>query len=82
MAAGQRFVLGFVKSVQNTWWLILVPILAIFFLKDGRKFAEKIVNSVEDTRYRMVMAETIEEMNTMLGHFIRSQLIFPRWPLW
>jgi predicted PurR-regulated permease PerM len=75
VSTAQRFALGFFKSLQNTWWLILVPILAIFFLKDGRKFAEKIVNSVEDARYRAVMAATIEEMNTMLGHFIRSQLI-------
>jgi predicted PurR-regulated permease PerM len=75
VATAQSFALGFFKSLQNTWWLILVPILAIFFLKDGRKFAEKIVNSVKDARYRAVMAETIEEMNTMLGHFIRSQLI-------
>lgn len=75
VTTAQRFVLGFFKSLQNTWWLILVPILAIFFLKDGRLFAEKIVNSVEDPRNRIVMADTIEEMNTMLGHFIRSQLL-------
>ncbi len=75
VAAGQRFVLRFVRTLQDTWWLVLVPMLAIFFLKDGRKFAEKIVNSVEDARNRVVMAATIEEMNVMLGHFIRSQLI-------
>ena len=75
IGTGQRLVFGFAKSLQETWWLILVPILAIFFLKDGRLFAEKIVHSVEDPRNRVVMAATIEEMNTMLGHFIRSQLI-------
>jgi len=75
VATGQRLIFGFVKSLQETWWLILVPILAIFFLKDGRFFAEKIVNSVEDADNRTLMAATIEEMNTMLGHFIRSQLI-------
>jgi predicted PurR-regulated permease PerM len=75
IATGQRLILGVVKSLQETWWLILVPILAIFFLKDGRLFAEKIVNSVENPRNRVLMAAIIEEMNTMLGHFIRSQLI-------
>lgn len=75
ITTAQKFVFGFVKTLQDTWWLVLVPILAIFFLKGGRLFAEKIVSSVKDPSNRIVMAATIEEMNTMLGHFIRSQLI-------
>jgi len=75
VVATQDFVLGAVKSVQNMWWLLLVPILAIFFLKDGRRFAEILINSVEDPGHRQVLAATVEEMNTMLGQYIRSQLL-------
>jgi predicted PurR-regulated permease PerM len=71
----QDFVVRAVKTLQNSWWLLLVPILAVFFLKDGRRFGEIIINSVENERYRQIVASTIEEMNTMLGHFIRSQLL-------
>lgn len=70
----QNFLFRAVRSVQDTWWLLLVPILAIFFLKDGRNFAEAIVSSVEDHGHRKVVAATVEEMNTMLGHFIRAQM--------
>jgi len=74
IGATQNFVLRAVKNIQNTWWLLLVPILAIFFLKDGHALSQSIINSVEDTRNRRMVAETVQEMDSMLGHFIRAQL--------
>lgn len=74
IGATQNFVLRAVKSIQNTWWLLLVPILAIFFLKDGHQLSQNIIHSVEDSRNRRMVAETVQEMDSMLGHFIRAQL--------
>jgi len=74
IGATQNFVVRAVKSIQNTWWLLLVPILAIFFLKDGHELSQNIINSVEDTRNRRMVADTVQEMDSMLGHFIRAQL--------
>jgi predicted PurR-regulated permease PerM len=74
IATTQNFTLRAAKSVQNMWWLFLVPILAIFFLKDGHELSQNIINAVEDTRNRRMLAETVEEMDSMLGHFIRAQL--------
>jgi len=74
IGATQNFVLRAVKSIQNTWWLLLVPILAIFFLKDGHQLSQNIINAVEDTRNRRMVAETVQQMDSMLGHFIRAQL--------
>jgi predicted PurR-regulated permease PerM len=74
IGATQNFVLRAVKSIQNMWWLLLVPILAIFFLKDGHKLSQSIIYSVEDPRNRRMVAETVQEMDSMLGHFIRAQL--------
>jgi len=71
----QGLVLQAVQSIQNMWWLLLVPILAIFFLKDGRKFGETIINSVKGPRNRQIVAATVEEINLMLGGFIRAQLL-------
>lgn len=75
VAATQNFVIRAVKALQNDWWLLLVPILAIFFLKDGRRIAEIIIDSVEDPRNRAIVAATVEEMNSMLAHFIRAQML-------
>ena len=63
------------RTLQNMWWLLLVPMLAIFFLKDGSKFGQIIINSVKDKRNRQIVAVTVDEMNSMLGHYIRSQLL-------
>jgi predicted PurR-regulated permease PerM len=76
LSATQNFIVGAFRRVQNTWWLLLIPILAIFFLKDGRYIAQMLINSVEDGANRRVVAATVEEMNVMLGHYIRAQLLF------
>lgn len=75
VSRGQRVLVGAVRTIQNMWWLLLVPILAIFFLKDGRKFGATIVNSVHGQRNREIMAATVEQMNSMLGHFLRAQVM-------
>lgn len=61
-------------SIQNMWWLLLVPILAVFLLKDGAKFGEDIVQFFEQAQYKQMMSILITELNQMLGHFMRAQL--------
>lgn len=71
----QSLVLRAVRSLQNTWWLFLVPIVAIFFLRDGKRFGNMIINSVHDYQNRQLVAATVEKMNSMLGYYIRAQLL-------
>jgi predicted PurR-regulated permease PerM len=56
------------------WWLLLVPILAIFMLKDGAKFGRDIIQFFERPNYKRVMTILVTELNQMLGHFMRAQL--------
>ena len=44
IGATQNFVVRAAKNIQGMWWLFLVPILAIFFLKDGHKLSQHIIN--------------------------------------
>jgi predicted PurR-regulated permease PerM len=74
IATAQNLVFRAAKTLQSMWWLVLVPILAIFFLKDGHELSQRFINSVEDSRNRRMVSDTVEEMNTMLGGFIRAQL--------
>jgi predicted PurR-regulated permease PerM len=75
ISAIQNLVLRAARTLQGLWWLLLVPILAIFFLKDGRKFGDLIINSVQNKRSRQIVSATVEQMNSMLGDFLRSQLL-------
>jgi predicted PurR-regulated permease PerM len=71
----QDLILRAATTLQGLWWLFLVPILAIFFLKDGREFGQRVINSVEDQRSRRIVAATVEQMNSMLGDFLRAQVL-------
>ena len=74
IAITQNFVLRAFKTLQSMWWLLLVPMLAIFFLKDGQQMGERLVNSVENTHNRRIVAEMVSQMNLMLGHYLRAQI--------
>lgn len=74
IAVSRNFVLRAFKAVQSMWWLLLVPILAIFFLKDGEQMGQRLVNSVEHPGNRRIVAEMVGQMNLMLGHYIRAQI--------
>ncbi|HEV2116910.1 MAG TPA: AI-2E family transporter, partial [Terriglobales bacterium] len=59
----------------NALWIILVPILAIFFLLDGSLFAQTIVDLVDRRRQRQFLRGLLADLDTMLAHYIRAQLI-------
>lgn len=72
----QDLVVRAVRTVQNTWWLVLVPILAVFFLKDGDKFRNDLVNSVSDEQTRAMVATIVDKVSYMLGSYIRAQMLY------
>lgn len=55
-------------------WIILIPILAIFFLRDGRKIAESTIQTVHEGGRRQLLLGLIEDLNGMLASYIRAQL--------
>jgi predicted PurR-regulated permease PerM len=61
--------------VQNLIWIVLIPILAVFFLKDGRRFAEWILHLVERAPQKRFLAGITDELDEMLAHYIRMQLV-------
>jgi predicted PurR-regulated permease PerM len=60
---------------QNVIWLLLIPILSVFFLKDGSEFASYSVAILERKRQRQLIRRIQEDINDMLAHFIRAQLL-------
>lgn len=63
------------SAARDTVWLVLVPILAIFFLKDGRRFAEAILGMVVLREQKGFLTGITGDLNEMLAHYIRSQII-------
>jgi len=54
-------------------YLVLVPILVFFFLKDGRKMVDRLSNVLP--RERPVMQQIWREMNEQIANYVRGKVI-------
>jgi predicted PurR-regulated permease PerM len=70
----QKIGLHVAQLAQDSWLLILVPILAAFFLKDAQTFSQLALSVVHTKPQREFMQGVISDMNQMLADFIRAQL--------
>jgi predicted PurR-regulated permease PerM len=62
------------EVAKQAWLLIVVPILAIFFLKDGRGFSEVGLSLINSRPQREFLQDVLADLNQMLAQFIRAQL--------
>jgi predicted PurR-regulated permease PerM len=62
------------EVAKQAWLLLVVPLLSIFFLKDGRAFSEILLDMVHSRPQRELLQGVLSDLNQMLAHFIRAQL--------
>jgi len=70
----QRAGIRVAEVAQQSWLIIVVPLLAAFFLKDGRSFSDVALSFVQTKPQREFLQGVLDDMNQMLAHFIRAQL--------
>ncbi|OLB29784.1 MAG: hypothetical protein DMG87_05575 [Acidobacteria bacterium] len=70
----QRAGIRLAEVAQQSWLLIVVPILAAFFLKDAHSFKEVLLSFVNSRPQRELVEGVLGDLNQMLAHFIRAQL--------
>ena len=63
------------EPFTHIWWLILIPILSLFFLRQGNEMAMAAVALGRSTPERDVIRGLIDDVITMLGSYIRAQII-------
>lgn len=72
--SAQRSVLTLAGAVSDLPWLILIPILAFFLLKDGASFRRDMLkalpHSIQLGGHRM-----LEELNATMAAYVRAQLL-------
>ena len=59
---------------KQAWLLVIVPLLSIFFLKDGRGLSQILLDLVRSRPQRELLQGVLSDLNQMLAHFIRAQL--------
>jgi predicted PurR-regulated permease PerM len=70
----QKVGLRVADVAKQAWLLVIVPLLSIFFLKDGRAFSEILLELVRSRPQRELLQGVLSDLNQMLAHFIRAQL--------
>ncbi len=55
--------------------LVVIPILALFFLSDGEKLAEQVIRLVSTRRNHEAIKSLVVELDAMLQHYIRAKVI-------
>ena len=59
---------------KQAWLFLVVPVLAIFFLRDGRSFSDFLLDAIQSRPQREFVENVLNDLNQMLAHFIRAQL--------
>jgi predicted PurR-regulated permease PerM len=62
------------EIAANAPWLLLIPILAIFFLQEKSRFARGIEALLDDPRSRQLLSDILRDLDEMLSHFVRAQV--------
>jgi predicted PurR-regulated permease PerM len=70
----QRVGVRVAEVAKQAWLLFVVPLLSIFFLKDGRSFSEFLLSTIQSRPQREFLENVLNDLNQMLAHFIRAQL--------
>jgi predicted PurR-regulated permease PerM len=63
------------QLVVKSIWLIIVPIVAVFLLRDGGDFADSLIEILDRRRQRQFLSALLNDLDTMLARYIRAQLI-------
>ncbi len=81
-SGGQQF-LPYLRSIggqiisgaRYVVYVVLIPILAFFFLKDGSTMRVNAVDSLFEPRRRPIVEEILEDINRLLGDYIRALVL-------
>jgi predicted PurR-regulated permease PerM len=60
---------------SNLIYVVIVPIVAFFFLKDGHLIRDNLLDMVEDGGRRALLADVLAEAHQLLTHYIRALVL-------
>jgi predicted PurR-regulated permease PerM len=61
--------------LSNVGWVLVVPILAIFFLLDGATLSASVVELIDASHERRFLRDVLADMGSMLAQYIRAQVL-------
>lgn len=70
----QRIGVRVAAVAKQSWLIVLIPILAAFFLREGQMFRGTLVSFINARPQREFVENVLKDLNDMLAQFIRAQL--------
>ncbi len=70
----QRIGVRVAAVAKQAWLIVLIPILAAFFLREGQMFRGTLVSFISARPQREFLENVLKDLNDMLAQFIRAQL--------
>lgn len=62
------------EVATNLGWIVLVPILAVFLLKDKSRFSQSAQQLIDNRQERSLFRAITSDLDQMLAHFVRAQV--------
>lgn len=66
---------GIVQVAGNLLFVILIPVLAFLFIKDGAALRDRFLRGMGRGRYAVMWAGIISDLDVLLGRYIRALLL-------
>ncbi len=63
------------SGARYVLYIVLIPILAFFFLKDGRVIVRDILASITDFRRRQLVDGMLDDIGLLIGKYIRALVL-------
>ena len=65
----------FLTVAGDLLFVVIVPILAFFFLKDGREIRDHILDLVDDGPRRVLLDDLLADIHLLLAHYMRALVV-------
>jgi predicted PurR-regulated permease PerM len=63
------------QLAANAPWILLVPVLAVFFLKDQSELRASVLKIISSSQNRAFLESVIDDLDTLLARYVRAQLL-------
>jgi predicted PurR-regulated permease PerM len=67
--------LKFVTVASDLVFVVIIPILAFFFLKDAGEIRQHVIDLVPDPNRRLLLQEIMADLHLLLAHYMRALFI-------
>lgn len=75
LAALSRAGLKAISVARQLIFVVIIPILGFFFLKDGRAIRQHVLEMVEEGPQRALLDDMLADVNLLLAHYMRALVL-------